>query len=122
MCPTWSGWPSLRERSAAASSPPMSEKASLKILVVDDEPEVRDMVANVLQAILPTIGEWKLFAMKAAFAQLIATAVKRPQPRLTTPERWGGAAVVVHPSAYGTGTDDHGEVPRIMKGSVFGRR
>ena len=73
-----------------------------------------------MQAILPTIGEWKLFAMKAAFAQLIATAVKLPQPRLTTPERWGCTAVVVHPSAYGTGTDDHGEVPRIIKGSVFG--
>ncbi len=59
----------------------MSEKASLKILLVDDEPEVRDTVANVWQAILAKMAELKLFVMKAAFAQLIATAVKCPQPR-----------------------------------------
>ena len=59
----------------------MSDKASLKILLVNDEPEVRDTVANVWQAILATMAELKLFVMKAVFAQLIATAVKRPQPR-----------------------------------------
>ena len=59
----------------------MSDKASLKILLVNDEPEVRDTVANVWQAILAKMAELKLFVMKAVFAKLIATAVKRPQPR-----------------------------------------